>query len=71
MSLKYSISVAFLLICVLRQQISLSLGDFLMDKKIAREFIYCILHLGVTPSRIKMTRLVVSLLLIVVLSDPC
>lgn len=62
-SAKYSVSVAFLLVSVLCQKMSLSLGDFLMDKKIAREFIYCILHLGVAPSRIKMTRLVVSLLL--------
>lgn len=63
MSLKYSISIAFLLVSVLRQKISLSLGGFLMDKKVAWEFIYCILHLGIAPSRIKMTRLVVSLLL--------
>lgn len=63
MSLKYSVSVAFLLVSVLRQKISSSLGDFLTDKKIAWEFTYCIWHLGIAPSRIKMTRLVVSLLL--------
>lgn len=45
------------------RKISLSLGDFLMDKKIAWEFIYCILHLGIALSRIKMTLLVVSFLL--------
>lgn len=64
MSLKDSVSVAFLLVPVLCQKISLSLGDFRTDKKVAWEFTYCILHLGVAPSRIKMTQLVVSRLLI-------
>jgi len=34
-----------------------------MDKKITRELIRCVLHLGVALSRLKMTQLVVSLLL--------